>query len=308
MKSVKSFINALGKNYYLEFIADPYSPDLDHDEYFFLVKHKNKEYYEKNIQLIRNRQEEIISEIKILYEEALSQIYLKLSTSKPENFDNFIKFNIDAAKIKLKTIQSDLFVDTKASRYYSKIIDNYDVDFVNDYSNRTTNLQDYPEDGSILKIVEKLKKNKEPSNTTFIHSIYFMEDHNNRFKIISFLPFSLYVITSRFIKDLMAVQETINEIKDLNKIVPKLKWAGKKTHIGFVLGTLAQEGYVDPPRGKDGEINYTAFAKLVKQIFDVSVGEDTLRKYLNPDEEKFLENKNTFEKHQFSLPNIKRVN
>ncbi|MBC3759991.1 hypothetical protein H7U19_16380 [Hyunsoonleella sp. SJ7] len=82
----------------------------------------------------------------------------------------------------------------------------------------------------------------------------------------------------------------------------------KETHIGYVLSALAQEGYIEPPRLKSGEINYTAFAKQIKDLFEVDVAEGTLRKYLNPEDDKFEENQRTFKKQNFHLPNVKLVN
>lgn len=81
----------------------------------------------------------------------------------------------------------------------------------------------------------------------------------------------------------------------------------KKTHIGYILGTLALNGFIDAPKNKNGEINYTAYAKLIKQNFNAEISEESLRKYLNPEDDKFEENKKSFDKAKYHLPNIIEV-
>ena len=87
----------------------------------------------------------------------------------------------------------------------------------------------------------------------------------------------------------------------------KIKWSGKKTHIGFVLGTLALKGFIDAPKHKNGEINFAAFSRLILENFDVDIDKESLRKYLNPEEQKFNENFNAFTKANFNIPNIIEV-
>ena len=99
MKSVKNFIKALGENYYLEFLVDPYSNSVEYDKHFVLVEYQNKNYYENNLEFITVRQQEILNDLKKQYENALSQIFLKLATTNSDTFDSFLKFNIEAVKI-----------------------------------------------------------------------------------------------------------------------------------------------------------------------------------------------------------------
>lgn len=61
------------------------------------------------------------------------------------------------------------------------------------------------------------------------------------------------------------------------------------------------------PKIKNEEINFTAYAKLIKQNFEVDVDQDTLRKYLNPEDDKYEENKKSFDKAKFNIPNIIEV-
>jgi len=305
MKIVKSFIKALGKNYYFDFIILAGSEDIDYLEHYVLVEYENQDFYEKSLEKIQLRQEEIIKEIKKLYEDSLSEIYLNLSTSDPENFDSFIKFNIEAIKIQLKTLKSDFYVDEKKSRYCSLLLDNAEVGDLYYKHIAKRHYNNLLIGRKIPTLFSNFDFKNENIKTTYIESFYFNEFHLKRFKTLSNLPLSLFLIGYKFILELIKIQNMIVDIRESKEINPKIKWTGKRTHIGFVLGTLAQNGYLDAPKGKNGEINYTAFAKLIRQNFEVEGTEDTLRKYLNPDDEKFIESQKTFDKEGFKIPHSK---
>ncbi|WP_299767359.1 hypothetical protein [uncultured Dokdonia sp.] len=308
MKSVKNLIKSLRENYYLEFLVDPNSDLVAFDKHYVLVNYQNKDYYEVDIESIKLRQQEILIDLKKEYENALSQIFLKLATSNSDTFESFIRFNIEAVKISLRTIKADFYIDSKQSRYYSNLIDNLGVNKLKIINNREVNYESYFKDSSIVEFYESLFKDSSISGLDHVFSYYSIEFHNHRMKILSRLPFALFHIASRFIIDLSRIEEKIREIRSLNQETPKIKWLGKRTHIGYVFSKLAQEGYIETPKLKNGEVNYTAFARLIKQLFEVDVSEGTLRKYLNPLDSKFEENQNTFEKENFHLPNIKLVN
>jgi len=89
--------------------------------------------------------------------------------------------------------------------------------------------------------------------------------------------------------------------------VPRLKWVGKPSQLGFIISSLVDLGYIEAPLKIDGEINYTQFAKLVKQTFDVNTTENTLSKYLNQDSDKGQEPMRKFEQNGFNIPHIKSV-
>jgi hypothetical protein len=124
---------------------------------------------------------------------------------------------------------------------------------------------------------------------------------------LSFIPFSLFHIGHKFVLELTKIQQLVYDLKEAKEINPKIKWNGKKTHIGYFLGTLAINGFIEAPKNKNGEINFTAYAKLIKQNFDVDVDQDSLRKYLNPEDDKHQENKNSFDKAKSYIPNIIEV-
>lgn len=87
----------------------------------------------------------------------------------------------------------------------------------------------------------------------------------------------------------------------------KLKWIGKPAHLGYILGVLADSGFIDAPKRESGDINYTKFSKQVLNIFDIKTTENTLSKYLNTTTEKALETQRNFNKANFNIPNKKEV-
>jgi hypothetical protein len=87
----------------------------------------------------------------------------------------------------------------------------------------------------------------------------------------------------------------------------KIKWIGKPSQLGFIIGKLIEFGYVESPTKTNGETNYTQLAKLVYNTFDVETTEATLSKYLNLESEKAQETVRQFEKNKFYIPQIKEV-
>jgi hypothetical protein len=107
--------------------------------------------------------------------------------------------------------------------------------------------------------------------------------------------------------ELQKILEFIDDQYNITDGSKKLKWIGKPSQIGFIIGKLAEYGYIDPPTKKDGEINYTKFAELVLENFDVSTTSSSLSKYLNSESEKGQEPARQFEKNNFYLPQSKEV-
>jgi hypothetical protein len=306
MKSIRSFVKALNANYYSDFIVDPYSDFTDFSEQILLVRYKNADYYEKSLEAIHLIQREILGNVQSLYQKALTDIYIRLANKTGENFTSLLALNIQALKVTMDVLKSDFYIDDSKSRYYSKIVDS---DYIGKAESRKIDIDNYPIDGHFIKIIKKwvLEDQQFRQDMEDYESFYHIGYHTKRFKVLSYLPFALWHISLKFIEDLKNAKSIISEQNETNLSGTKLKWTGKKTHIGFIIGTLAAEGYIDPPRLKNDDVNYTAFSKLIKQVFDVEVGDDTLRKYLNPDDEKFQENKATFEKENFHLPHKKLV-
>lgn len=90
-------------------------------------------------------------------------------------------------------------------------------------------------------------------------------------------------------------------------ITKKIKWIGKPSQLGYIIGSLAFLDYIETPKNKDGEINYTQFSKDLLAIFEIKTTPQTLSKYLNLESEKSQEPKRKFEKEDFYIPNRKIV-
>lgn len=90
-------------------------------------------------------------------------------------------------------------------------------------------------------------------------------------------------------------------------IPKKIKWIGKPSQLGYLIGSLAELDYIETPKNKDGEINYTQFSKDLIEIFDIKTTYQSLSKYLNLDSDKAQETKRKFEKEDFYIPNRKIV-
>ncbi|MCF6182124.1 hypothetical protein [Lutibacter sp.] len=90
-------------------------------------------------------------------------------------------------------------------------------------------------------------------------------------------------------------------------VFKKIKWVGKPSQLGFIIGVLADLDYIEAPKRKSNDINYTQFAKQIKDVFEIKTTESTLSKYLNLDSEKAQETKRKFEKENFHIPNRKII-
>lgn len=300
MKSVNSFIKALSENYYFEFLTDAIAEEIDFHRYFLPVNYQSHYYYELKINEIHLKRREIIDNIKKLYQNALSQIYIELSSQDPDNFDSFLAFNIEAVKLQLKILRADFYVDEKQSRYFSVIDDNPNLQELIARTHDRTSSNELEIDRKIFDLITVSKFRK-------VESIYYLGAIYERSKALSFLPLSLFVIGHDFVVQLKKIQQIVFDLKEEKAVNPKINWIGKKTHIGYILGTLALNGFIDAPKNKNGEINYTAYAKLIKQNFNAEISEESLRKYLNPEDDKFEENKKSFDKAKYHLPNIIEV-
>lgn len=83
-----------------------------------------------------------------------------------------------------------------------------------------------------------------------------------------------------------------------------LIWGGKVANLGYIMGLLADNGYIDAPRKRDGEINYNEFARKISNAFDFdgnNIG--TLAKALNIENN----NMNNDSKDLFKIPHIKSI-
>lgn len=120
---------------------------------------------------------------------------------------------------------------------------------------------------------------------------------------------NLFVFIKKTKKQLSLV-ENENQIKRIKmsnvaeslNAIEKLIWIGKPSQLGFIISKLAELGYIEAPKRKNSDVNYSQFSKLVKNTFDIDTTEGTLSKYLNLDSEKGQETERNFNKNGFNMP------
>jgi hypothetical protein len=210
MQSVNSFIKLLGENYYLDFITDPYQEDLDYDKHYLLVKYNNVNYYELNLELIKVKQTEIVNSFKSLFANSLSEIFIEVANKDAKNIESFLNFYIEAVRIKLNSIKEDFYVDSIKSRYNSQLIDDYQTVHIENLRFRKGYYTDIEiKNDQILGYINRIERNSYDFYNDEETSLYNIEIHCNRLKLLSFLPFQLFHIGHKFIIE-------INKIKSMN--------------------------------------------------------------------------------------------
>jgi hypothetical protein len=215
MQNVTNLINLLGENYYLDFIIEPYAEEVDYEKHFVLVHYQDKKYYEHSHEYIRVRQNEIINDIKSLFQKSISDIYLEVSKKKNNEIENFLNLNIKAANVKLNILKNDFYIENEKSRYCAILYDDADTQTLEtffskrDYSSTTTNVE-------VKSIIQRLNSDNRKNLLPMNESDFFVEFHLQRFKLLSFLPFKLFHIAHRFIVELEKIKE-LSPVGKLNK-------------------------------------------------------------------------------------------
>lgn len=105
-------------------------------------------------------------------------------------------------------------------------------------------------------------------------------------------------IISRFIK----------RFEDNHSSRPRLKWKGKPSHLAYFVSQFIEQGYMDAPIKKDGDINFQALSNDIINTFDFEEKKpstESIRRYVNIDSEKFEKLNIRFTDNGFSLPNSK---
>lgn len=207
MQSINSFINLLGKNYYSDFLINVNAETIDFDSYIVLVNYKGTYFYELNSDEILLKRKEVIIEIKEHYQQALNEIYAMMLSQDPSKLNSFLDLNIKTVKSHLNILKKDFYIDSNQSRYYSILDDNpiiHDLETV--YQENLKN----EEIGIDKKVIEIISNSDLKKNDSF----YYLGFLYQRYKTLSFLPFSLFQIGHRFINEL-------NKIKSLNSRTPK---------------------------------------------------------------------------------------
>ena len=288
MEAVLKLQQALIEDYYKQFIFSINEEEIDFSMSVNQIIYRDEDYLEIGLNSIRKKVKYLIADIKPLYINAISEVIIKLSNLN-NNIEklNYLNHTIQLFNIPLNQLKKDFLIDEESSRYYAKFELGDDIFSFNDL---------YQE------LIEKAKTEKYKYD--YLNFDFFIY----RTKILSFLPLSLLAIVNHFLnilnKKVIEIQEEI-EITETTE--SKLIWNGKASHLGFILGQLAELDFIKTPKRQNGEINYTHFAKEVLTTFHVKTTESTLTKYLNATTEKAQETERNFKKSSFNIPHKKEV-
>lgn len=302
MEAVLKLQQALTKNYYKTFLISLNgNNDIDFNLYDEWIIYKGEEYLEKNLLVIQRDSRKIIDDIKPIYIDAISEIYLTFASLKTnEEKLNYLTNTIRFINIAILQLQKDMIIDNTESNYHSKINNAHNFvsfdDVLSEFIKMTTS---------------KSFDDKRKFKSNFYYDSWDLDYFNIRTQYLGFLPTALYSIANCFLKIL---QNNLNKIIPLeqntiiSELTSKLNWNSKPAHLGYLLGILADLDYIDAPKRQNGNINYTQFAKEVLQTFKLKKGtEATLSKYLNTSTEKAQETERNFKNASFNIPHKKEV-
>ena len=117
----------------------------------------------------------------------LSQDKLKLNS--------FLEITTKTLKSHLNTLKKDFYIDSDQSRYYTILDENQtiqDLEFIYQKNLRNDNFEI---DKGVYEIINNVKSKK-------VESLYFLDFLYNRYKTLSFIPFSLFQIGKQFLLEL----------------------------------------------------------------------------------------------------------
>lgn len=102
------------------------------------------------------------------------------------------------------------------------------------------------------------------------------------------------------------ISDYINKIEniEINNNTETLNWCGKPSHLAFIISQLIDEGYIQAPVKKDNEINHSEISRIILKIFSFqkAPSPETLRRYLNNNDDKHLNLKKSFDNAGYHLP------
>ena len=120
-----------------------------------------------------------------------------------------------------------------------------------------------------------------------------------------FFPNDLVYLRKVFVRVIRLLGKT-NEGQVRSKIIFK----GEANHLGYILSTLEDHGYIDAPLHKSGDVNYTQFANLIMEHFSCigldkkEISTQTLAHRLNPESEYYMSQE---KQSLFKIPHLKSV-
>ncbi|WP_418604143.1 hypothetical protein [Hwangdonia sp.] len=296
MKAITKFLEALSDNYYEKFLVEnPYTQKKYENKYYSEVLYNKKVYYEMDLDDISLSITDILQKIKSKHKKAVSEVYLEVANKSVSEINSIIENIIKSVNVNLKVIKNDFYIYDKKSRYFSE------TNFSSDNFSIQKAINIFSSEFKIGKYYETEKA---------LYSTFDIYYESDRGYVLNFLPMALFCVGSAFIVELKRIKENAisNEFFKLVSKEEKLKWDSKPAHLGYIMGMLADLEFVNAPKRKNGDINYTQYARQVLNIFDIETTENTLTKYLNTTTEKAQETERNFNKANFNIPHKKEVN
>lgn len=121
-----------------------------------------------------------------------------------------------------------------------------------------------------------------------------------------------YVAALHLQKDLAKRVSIINdfiEVRQNRRLgQEQLIWTGKPSHLAYFVAKFIEEGYIEPPRKGDGDINNKELSNVIHSTFRFESNKpslETLNKYGNVDTDKYNKLNERFSNHGFHLPHSK---
>jgi hypothetical protein len=293
LEAIFKLQKALIKNYYKEFIVSVDEDNVNLEKYPDLVVYRGNEYFEQDADYITKHRKYIIDDIKPIYVESISEVILKLSSLTNNNEKlNYLKYSVQLFNIPLRQLKVDFHVHQQDSRYYSES-------------------QNVNQLSTVEEIADSILKENKEEVKKFDIPYYQLIDlflENYKQKTLSFLPLSLSAIGNSFIKVLYnKIAEIEEEIENSKPAQSQIEWLGNTSHLGYIMGQLAQLGYINPKELSNGEINFTQFSKDLLNKFKLDTTVGSLSAYLNINNKKAQETHRKFEKENFNIPHKKEV-
>ena len=220
--------------------------------------------------------------------------FMNLYENSITHFTPYLKAEIQENILSLETSKHKYYLDYVISEiertpFFYYTIDQFEkVLFQYDKSMSASSFPYF--NGSLSKDLSRLSSN-----------LYYDELSNSNCEFIQQNAFA-YASMLEAKKMIEFVESENSKLEKPNNTFEKIKWNGKPSQLGFIIGMLTNLDYIDAPKRKTNDINYSLFAKQIKEVFEVKTTEGSLSKYLNLDSEKGQETLRKFEKENFSIP------
>jgi hypothetical protein len=193
LKAVRKFQKALTKNYYKDFLAEAAYDDVNLQKHYEIPVYYHSQWYlEMDLDLIVEQSKEIREQVKDLYNEALREIHLILAEKKQAEFIPFFEY-LEISLLKtIEAIKTEFYIDSKKSKFYSSL----------DILDPEQRLRDIFSSAS--KELKAISFYNFRYDDQLIYNLWF---YDYRFKRLSFLPMSLFVIGTSFLKEIQKIKK-----------------------------------------------------------------------------------------------------